>query len=122
MSPERILPSAVIVSIPVKEFSQMTYSFSCPVPCRKEIKVEASDENDAVAKIVAAGALRCRNAAQDLSCRWGSPDMPPLHEERIRSIVRLCMREQWEIGYDDDSEEPVEGFGGERRSALAAGA
>ncbi len=39
----------------------MTYTFSCPAPCSRVIRVEAHDDEDAVGKIIQAGAMICRN-------------------------------------------------------------
>jgi len=35
----------------------MTYSFACPVPCNYEIKVDAKNGDDAINKIIMAGAI-----------------------------------------------------------------
>ena len=46
----------------------MTYTFSCPAPCRRVIRVEARDDEDAVWKIINAGAMTCRNKRSDGPC------------------------------------------------------
>jgi len=70
-----------------------TYSFVCPVPCSREIRVEAKDNLDAVDKIIMAGAISCRNGKNQCFCEKAQFSMPPIPEEQLKSIVSLCMRE-----------------------------
>ena len=70
----------------------MTYTFSCPAPCRRVIRVEARDDEDAVRKIIKAGAMTCRNGGSDGPCDATHPIMPPLPERQLRDVVRLSMR------------------------------
>jgi hypothetical protein len=72
----------------------MTYSFSCPVPCTYEIKVDATNGDDAINKIIIAGAMSCRNINNRCHCEKASHNMPPIKEEQLKNIVRLCMREE----------------------------
>jgi len=72
----------------------MTYSFACPVPCNYEIKVDAEDSDDAIKKIIMAGAIRCRNINNRCYCEKANHHMPPIKEEQLRNIVRLCMKEE----------------------------
>jgi len=73
----------------------MTYTFACPVPCNKIIKVYARNDNDAFTKIIAAGAIGCRNREKQ-SCRENDfHNMFPLPEELIREIVRLNMKAEY---------------------------
>ena len=50
------------------ERSQMTYTFSCPAPCNRVIRVDAHDDEDAVGKIIQAGAMTCRNSGSHDPC------------------------------------------------------
>ena len=70
----------------------MTYTFSCPAPCRRVIRVEARNDEDAVWKIIKAGAMTCRNGGSDGPCDTTHPIMPPLPEWQLRDVVRLSMR------------------------------
>jgi len=72
----------------------MNYSFACPAPCNREIKVNANDHFDAVEKIIMTGAMSCRNIHNQCSCKHARLDMPPIPEEKLRHIVSLCMREE----------------------------
>ncbi len=69
------------------------YSFACPAPCNREIKVKANDNLDAVEKIITAGAISCRNIGNRRSCDQAPFDMPPMSEDELRRIVSLSMRE-----------------------------
>ena len=68
----------------------MVYTFACPVPCRRVIKVYAHTEKDAIDKIIVAGAMSCR-MANKRACERGHHRMPSLPEDRLREIVRLSM-------------------------------
>ena len=72
----------------------MTYSFACPTPCNREIKVDANDNFDAVEKIIMAGAISCRNIDNQCRCKNAHRDMSPIPGEELRRIVGLCMREE----------------------------
>ncbi len=72
----------------------MTYSFACPLPCDHEIKVHAKNNDDAVNAIIGAGAMRCRNSEKECHCDKARLCMPPMPREQLRSIVRLCMKEE----------------------------
>lgn len=71
----------------------MNYSFACPVPCNREIKVDASDNLDAIEKIIMAGGMSCRNISNHCNCKQAYVHMSPIPEEELRRIVSLCMRE-----------------------------
>ncbi len=75
----------------------MTYSFACPAPCNREIKVDAHDNLDAVEKIIMAGAISCRNSDNRCSCKHARIDLSPIPEEQLRRIVSLCMREECDV-------------------------
>ena len=77
----------------------MTYSFECPTPCNREIKVDASDDVEAVKKIIVAGAISCRNMNNHCHCEKAHFYLPPIPEEKLRSIVSLCMREECDAPY-----------------------
>jgi hypothetical protein len=68
----------------------MVYTFACPVPCRRVIKVYANTEEDAIDKMIVAGAMSCRMANKK-ACEEGHHRMPSLPEDRLREIVRLSM-------------------------------
>jgi hypothetical protein len=70
----------------------MTYTFSCSVPCSRVIRVEARDDEDAVWKIIRAGAMTCRNEESNGPCDSTHPSLSPLPEGRLRDVVRLSMQ------------------------------
>jgi len=70
----------------------MTYTFSCPAPCSRVIRVEARDDEDAVWKIIRAGAMTCRNSGSGGPCDTTHPIMSPLPEKQLRDVVRLSMQ------------------------------
>ena len=69
----------------------MNYSFKCPFPCNYEIKIEAINDDDAINKMIMAGAIRCRNADNRCYCEKARHDMPPIADNQLRKIVSLCM-------------------------------
>jgi hypothetical protein len=77
-----------------KEQVIMTYSFVCPLPCNHIIQVDAENDHDAALELIAAGALRCRNAEYQCFCEKAPNDILPMSEEQIKQIVRTCMREE----------------------------
>jgi len=68
----------------------MVYTFSCPAPCSQVIMVDANNDDDAVNKIIGAGAINCRNMKNTPCCKKVL-HLPPLPEKKLRDIVRLCM-------------------------------
>jgi hypothetical protein len=68
----------------------MVYTFACPAPCRRVIKVDANNDDDAVNKIIGAGAINCRNM-KDTPCCKKVLHLPPLPEKNLKDIVLLCM-------------------------------
>jgi hypothetical protein len=67
------------------------YKFECPVPCNKMIKVSAQNQDDAITKIITAGALNCRKIA-DQYCHENVHNIVyPLPEKQIHEIVMLSM-------------------------------
>ena len=72
----------------------MIFLFACPLPCHLEIKVDAKDYDDAISKIIEAGAIRCRNTNSRCSCENANHNMSPLPQERLKDIVRLCTIEE----------------------------
>jgi hypothetical protein len=74
----------------------MIYSFACPAPCDREIKVEALDDSEAIEKMITAGAISCRNSDTQCSCNRAQIAMSPIPEKQLRHIVSLCMREECE--------------------------
>ena len=75
----------------------MTYSFACPAPCNYEIRVDAKNGDDAIKKIIMAGAIRCRNINNRCHCEKTNHNMPPIKEDQLKNIVQLCMKEECEI-------------------------
>jgi hypothetical protein len=74
----------------------VTYSFACPVPCDYKIKVHAKNHDDAVNAIIRGGAIRCRNSEKDCHCDKARLSMPPMPREQLKSIVQLCMKEEYD--------------------------
>ena len=60
----------------------MEYSCQCPPPCTYEIKVEANNDDEAVEKIMQAGAAHVKEAHSDMK----------ISEEQMRSMVRSNMK------------------------------
>jgi hypothetical protein len=69
----------------------MTYTFRCPSPCRRVIRVDASSDDDAVRKILKGGAIACRNVDNHDSCEAAHPRMSPLTDGQLREAVRWIM-------------------------------
>ena len=67
----------------------MVYTFICPAPCSRIIMVDATDDDDAVNKIIGTGAINWRNIKT--SCCKKAIHLPPLPEKKVIDIVRLCM-------------------------------
>jgi predicted house-cleaning NTP pyrophosphatase (Maf/HAM1 superfamily) len=80
----------------MKEQTIMIFSFTCPVPCNHEIKVDAKNDDDASIKLMTAGALRCRNAKYLCHCEKTQRNMSQISEEKLKKIVRTCMQEEHE--------------------------
>jgi hypothetical protein len=70
----------------------MIYTFLCPAPCRRVIRVDARNDDDAVGKIIKAGAMTCRNRASHDPCDTTHPIMSPWTDMQLRGVVRLTMR------------------------------
>jgi len=70
----------------------MIYTFSCPAPCRRVIRVDARNDDDAVGKLIKAGAMICRNRASDNTCDTTRPVLSPWTDLQLRGVVRLIMR------------------------------
>jgi hypothetical protein len=56
------------------------------------IRVEAHDDEDAVEKIIRAGAMTCRNGGSNDRCDTTHLVLTPLPEMQLRELVRLSMR------------------------------
>ncbi len=69
----------------------MNYSFKCPYPCNYEIKIDAVNDDDAINKMIMAGAIRCRNSDNRCYCENAHHEMPPINDNQLRRIVSLCM-------------------------------
>ena len=61
----------------------MKYSFTCPPPCNYEIKIDAQNDDEALKKIMEAGAVHAKKA---------HPDMPPMTEEKLKNMFRSGMK------------------------------
>ena len=72
----------------------MTYSLTCPAPCDHEIRVDAENDDEAVNKLLTAGAFRCRNAKYRCHCKMAPHNMSPVSEEELKRMVRVCMCEE----------------------------
>ena len=70
----------------------MFYTFTCPVPCNRVIEVYADTDDDAINEMIMAGAMSCRNMANQQYCEMDRYDMPSLPEPQLREIVRLSMK------------------------------
>ena len=57
--------------------------FKCPGTCTYEVKVEAKNDDEAVAKIIKEGEGHRKQP---------HPDMPSMKEEQLKSIVRSGMK------------------------------
>ena len=73
---------------------RMIYSFSCPLPCNREIRVEAKNFPAAVDEIIKAGAIGCRSGKKRFLCEIAPFDMPPIPEMHLKSIVSMCTHEE----------------------------
>jgi hypothetical protein len=56
------------------------------------IRVDARNDDDAVGKLIKAGAMTCRNRASDDTCDTTRPVMSPWTDIQLRGVVRLIMR------------------------------
>ena len=68
----------------------MVYTFTCPAPCSRLIMVDATNDDDAVNKIIGAGAINCRTLKNE-SCCNKVHHLSPLPEKELREILKLCM-------------------------------
>ena len=68
----------------------MFYKFTCPAPCSRVIMVDANNDDDAVNKIIGAGAINCRNIKNTPCCKKVL-NLPPLPENKLRDIVQFTM-------------------------------
>lgn len=73
---------------------RMIYSFSCPLPCNRKIRVEAKNFPDAVDEMIKAGAIGCRSGKKQFLCEKAHLDMPPIPETHLKSIVSMCTHEE----------------------------
>ena len=74
----------------------MIYSFLCPFPCNRKIRVDAKDHPDAVDKMLRAGAMRCRNGENHRLCERDTLALNPMPEEQLKRLVGLCLEEEEE--------------------------
>ena len=62
----------------------MKYTFKCPA-CGHEVTVDADNDDDAVSRLNAAGAVHAKEV---------HPDMPPMSEEEMTNMVKAGMRKE----------------------------
>jgi hypothetical protein len=79
-----------------KQKNVMFYSFICPPPCNRKIRIKAKNNIDDIDKMIMAGAISCRNSENRGICEKAHVDMPPIPLERLKNIVSLYMREKCE--------------------------
>ncbi len=70
----------------------INYSFTCPFPCTNKINVDAENRDDAVMKIVMAGAMSCRNLTYQCYCEKSNVNLYPIPDEELISTVNHQMR------------------------------
>ena len=75
----------------------MTYSFACPYPCNRVIRVEAKNFLEAIDKILMAGAMSCRNSRNQFICENLHFEIPPIPDSHLKRIVKLCTREEGNV-------------------------
>jgi ribosomal protein S11 len=69
----------------------MTYTFMCPSPCNRMIRVDASSDDDAIRKLIQAGAVACRRVGGQNACKEATTRMYPLTAGQLCEVVRLSM-------------------------------
>ncbi len=69
----------------------MIYTFACPHPCTRMIQVDAHNDEDAIWKLINAGAMTCRNKESNDPCNRALPCITPLSYPQLREAVRLIM-------------------------------
>ncbi len=69
----------------------MMYSFSCPTPCDRVIRVAARDAEEAVRKIIREGGLTCRIGG-NRPCKSPHPQLSPLPDGELRGTIRFMMK------------------------------
>ena len=72
----------------------MTYTFVCPSPCSRVIRIDASNADDAVREIIKAGGMACRNEENLDVCKEGHLQLSPLPQRQLRDIIRFMMNEE----------------------------
>jgi hypothetical protein len=71
----------------------MTFSFVCPAPCNHQVNVEAQNQEEAITKLITAGAMRCRNLDKKADCEVPHLILPPLSSDQLRDIMRFSLME-----------------------------
>ena len=69
----------------------MIYKFECPHPCTRVIQVDADNDEEAIWKLINAGAMTCRNGESNDSCIKALPFLFPLPKPQLKEAVRLTM-------------------------------
>ena len=68
------------------------YLFNCPFPCNNKIQVNADNRDDAVSKIMLAGAMSCRNLDNQCFCKKENLNLYPIPLHELRNTVNLTMQ------------------------------
>lgn len=69
----------------------MTYTFMCPSPCNRMIRIDAGSDDDAVRKLIRAGAVECRTAGGQSACKKATIRLSLLTVRQLHEVVRLSM-------------------------------
>lgn len=69
----------------------MTYTFRCPPPCNRMIRIDAGSDDDAVRKLIRAGAVECRTAGGQSACKKATIRLSLLTVRQLHEVVRLSM-------------------------------
>lgn len=69
----------------------MVYRYACPRPCHRVITVHADTDEEAIDRLIGAGAMGCRTLAYRKECKEGHHHMPLLSEVQLRQLVRWGM-------------------------------
>ena len=61
------------------------------------ICIDAPTEEDAVEKLIEAGAMACRNREAHCRCCEIHLEAPPVSDQQLREVVRLYMKEEDQV-------------------------
>ena len=77
----------------------MVYRYACPSPCRRVVTVHADTDEEAIERLIGAGAMGCRNLAYRNECREGHHHMPLLSEVQLRQIILWGMEAEASVPF-----------------------